>query len=147
MSKIKRHKSILTLINENIIETQQELTDLLIKLGYKVTQATISRDIKELGLVKESYDGKTYYMQPLDPRLEKLVSIFKQSVTSIDYANNIIVIKTIEGSANSSAALIDYLDNSQILGTVAGDDTIIVVIKTESEVVKVIDLLKKYMHS
>lgn len=65
MSKIKRHKSILTLINENIIETQQELTDLLIKLGYKVTQATISRDIKELGLVKESYDGKTYYMQPL----------------------------------------------------------------------------------
>ena len=80
MSKIKRHKSILALVNEKNIETQQELTDMLNSLGYKVTQATISRDIKELGLVKESYAGKTYYMQPLDPRLEKLVSIFRQSV-------------------------------------------------------------------
>lgn len=146
MSKTKRQKSILSLINENSIDTQQKLTNMLINLGYKVTQATVSRDIKELGLIKESYEGRTYYMQPLDPRLEKLVSIFKQSVINIDYSRNIIVIKTIEGSANSSAALIDYLDNTQILGTVAGDDTIIVIIKNENEVLKVIELLKKYMY-
>lgn len=146
MSKSKRQKNIIEIINEQKIETQQELTNILVEIGYKVTQATVSRDIKELGLIKELVNGKSYYTEPLNPRLEKLVSIFKQSVVKIDFSNNIIVIKTIEGSANSSASLIDYLNHPQIIGTVAGDDTIIVIIKDQNEVHKVIEIFKRYMN-
>lgn len=146
MSKASRQKTILSIINQTRVETQQELTNILTNMGYKVTQATISRDIKELGLVKETYQGRTSYAEPLDPRLEKMVSIFKQSVTSIDYSGNMIAIKTIEGSANASAALIDYIANPEILGAVAGDDTIMVLVKNIDAVQRIVEMLKKYMH-
>lgn len=124
MTRAQRQTKLLEIITSNEIETQQELLEALVASGFKVTQATISRDINDLGLVKESNGkGKSRYVKPLYPRLMKLRTIFHQSVTHIDYANNLIVIKTISGSANAASALVDEIAGTDIIGTIAGDDT------------------------
>ena len=132
----KRHDAILKLISSNDIETQQDLTAALANVGYDVTQATVSRDIKELQLVKKSNDaGKYVYTQSHQPRendvVEKMSIIFSKSVISADYALNIIVLKTLTGMAQGAAAALDSMHYPEILGTIAGDDTIFIVSRSE----------------
>lgn len=147
MSRQARQTRLLKLIEERDIETQQELTDILLKEGFKVTQATISRDIQELGLIKNSIPGqKSRYVKPLDPRLQRLRMLFHQSVLSIDHTENFIVIKTLSGAANSAAMLIDQLENPEIMGTIAGDDTIFIIVKSKDEVVRIVKQLNDFLN-
>ena len=148
--KKKRLEKILELINEYDIENQEVLMQYLAKEGFEVTQATISRDIKELGLVKEisKFGGYKYASRKHDAKenVNKFISIFRESVLSIDYAMNIIVIKSYAGMANAACAAIDAMAWRGILGTIAGDDTIFVVCRTEElamELNKEISLLIK----
>ncbi|MDR2090502.1 MAG: arginine repressor [Clostridiales bacterium] len=143
MARADRQSKILEIIAENNIDTQDGLTERLKACGYDVTQATVSRDIKELGLVKTAARDGYKYVSPV--RQDQIIgqigeqnegltarraALFKESVVGIDCAENIIVIKTISGSASSAAALIDSLKEPSILGSVAGDDTIFVVVKS-----------------
>ncbi|MDR3293797.1 MAG: arginine repressor [Clostridiales bacterium] len=149
MPKSKRQAKILELISNGAVETQDELTALLCTAGFDVTQATVSRDIKELGLVKTASDGGAYkYFQSIQtPKLSsRRIDLFKGAVVSVDSAENIIVIKTISGSASSAAALVDTLKEPAILGTVAGDDTIFVVVKDKSKVDHVIERFNSYIN-
>ncbi|MBZ4662394.1 MAG: arginine repressor [Caloramator sp.] len=135
--KISRHAKILEIINNKEIETQEELVDELRKIGMDVTQATVSRDIKELKLIKVlTKDGKYKYasMAQGDNYLtEKLVSIFSQTVLTIDYVNNMIVLKTLSGSASAAAEAIDTLRWDGIVGTIAGDNTIFVMARSNEK--------------
>ena len=133
----KRHDAILELIRDNDIETQQELTVALSSIGFDVTQATVSRDIKELRLLKQlNSRGRYVYMQN-EPTREKDVSdkmsvIFSKSVVSVDYAANTVVIKTLAGMAQGAAAALDATHQPDFLGSIAGDDTIFVIAKSEA---------------
>ena len=134
--RIKRQNAILQLISENNIETQQELTDALCKIGYDVTQATVSRDIKELRIVKRLNDsGRYVYAQSginSDSDMnERFNIIFEKSVVSIEYAVNNIVVKTLSGMAQAAGAALDAMDLPEVVGTIAGDDTIIMVVRSE----------------
>ncbi|WDC83796.1 arginine repressor [Caloramator sp. mosi_1] len=135
--KISRHAKILEIINNKEIETQEELVDELRKIGMDVTQATVSRDIKELKLIKVlTKDGKYKYasMAQGDNYLtEKLVSIFSQTVLTIDYVNNMIVLKTLSGSTSAAAEAIDTLRWDGIVGTIAGDNTIFVMARSNEK--------------
>ncbi|HHY77558.1 MAG TPA: arginine repressor [Clostridiales bacterium] len=147
--KISRHAKILEIIENNIVETQEELADLLKKSGINVTQATVSRDIKELRLVKVlTEDGRYKYaaMKEQDSQLnERLYKVFAESVLTIDYTGNIIVIKTFPGAANAAAEALDALDLKEVVGTVAGDNTIFVLIRHEENVIPVMERFKKMM--
>ncbi len=134
--RIKRQNAILKLIGENNIETQQELTDALCAIGYDVTQATVSRDIKELRIVKRlNESGRYVYAQSginSDADMnERFNIIFEKSVVSIEYAVNNIVVKTLSGMAQAAAAALDAMDLPEVVGTIAGDDTIIMVVRSE----------------
>ncbi len=134
--RIKRQNAILQLIGENNIETQQELTEALCKLGYDVTQATVSRDIKELRIVKRlNESGRYVYAQSginSDTDLnDRFNVIFEKSVVSIEYAVNNIVVKTLSGMAQAAAAALDAMELPEAVGTIAGDDTIIMVVRSE----------------
>ncbi len=126
--KFLRQAKIIEIVSKNSVETQEELSDRLRQLGYVATQATISRDIKELRLVKVMTDRGTYkYMissSESENRLSsRLKNIFKEGVTSFDSAQNIVVIKTIPGLAPAACSAIDAMGNAHIVGTLAGDDT------------------------
>ncbi|WP_099158459.1 transcriptional regulator AhrC/ArgR [Virgibacillus ndiopensis] len=142
MSKIQRHIKIRELITENEIETQDELVDRLKSLGYNVTQATVSRDIKELHLVKvPSVSGTYKYSLPADQRfnpLEKLKRLIMDAFVKIDHANHFIILKTLPGNAHAVGVLIDNLDWDEIMGTICGDDTCLIICRTvnESEIIK-----------
>lgn len=134
--KKKRHELILKLIEEHEITTQEELLLLLQKNGFPVTQATVSRDIKELQLVKSpGRNGQTKYMvshhETMKSQEKKFYAIFSQSVISVDYAGNICAVKCYAGTANAAGAAIDAMDLSDIVGTLAGDDTLFVLCRTE----------------
>ncbi len=134
--RIKRQNAILKLIGENSIETQQELTDALREMGYDVTQATVSRDIKELRILKRLNDaGRYVYAQSginSDADMnERFNIIFEKSVVSIEYAVNNIVVKTLSGMAQAAAAALDAMDFPEVVGTIAGDDTIFMVVRSE----------------
>ena len=139
--KTRRHKLIKELIENETIETQFQLTDELKKYGFDVTQATISRDIKELGLTKiltESGKYKYIHVEGGNNKIStKIINVFKESVISIESANNLMVIKTLVGSANAASILIDKLAMNEILGTIAGDDTLLIIAR-ETENVKAI---------
>lgn len=132
--KTTRHNKILELINKYPITTQEELIDYLRREGYDVTQSTVSRDIKQLRLSKTlSADGK--YRYQASPTAEKgaknnFRSIFSSSVVSIETAMNIIVVKTFSGMAQAACAALDMMSFDPVVGTLAGEDTIIVVCKT-----------------
>src|SRR5690625_4735649 len=136
--KIERHSKILDIIENNEVETQEELADLLKKAGINVTQATVSRDIKEMKLIKVMSEGGKYKHAPfkgVDSNLsDRIVKVFKESVVSIDYAGNIIVIKTLSGTAMAASVAVDALDWKEIVGCIAGDDTIFVLIKGEEDI-------------
>ena len=133
-------------LEENDIETQEMLADLLNKAGFNVTQATVSRDIRELKLTKATMQsGKQKYVATAKESsfvTERLNRVFRDGIVSIDYAQNIVVIKTLVGMAMAVAAALDSMENSEIMGTIAGDDTIFCVVKNESKAVKLTENLK-----
>lgn len=134
--RIERQNAILQLINERDIETQSDLTEALRSLGYEVTQATVSRDIKELRLVKkQSENGKSIYSRSSDNSFSDINSrftlIFSKCVVSIEYAVNNIVLKTLPGMAQAAGAAVDAMDFPEVVGTIAGDDTVMMVVRSE----------------
>ena len=133
-SKRERQDLIIKLISENPVETQGQLTGCLIEKGFDVTQATVSRDIKELRLVKHPASGGQYkysLASGSDEKYMKYSAIFTQSVTYSDYAQNICMLKCHPGTAQAACAAIDALEISEVLGTIAGDDTIFILCRTE----------------
>lgn len=147
--KISRHTKILELIENNAIDTQEELADELKKSGFNVTQATVSRDIKELRLIKvlsETGHYKYAALKEQDNMLSaRLVKVFSESVLNIDYAGNIIVVKTFSGAGSAAGEAIDALDIKEIIGTIAGDDTIFILVRNQENVESVIEKFKKLM--
>src|SRR5699024_6009277 len=141
MSKLKRHLKIREIIAEKDIETQDELVNRLRDLGFKVTQATVSRDIKELHLVKvPSSSGSYKYSTPTEQRFNpqsKLKRLIMEAFVSIDHAHHFIVLKTLPGNAHSIGVLVDDLDWEGILGTICGDDTCLIICKTEDAAVNI----------
>lgn len=135
MNKGQRHILIREIISNNDIETQEELVKQLRKAGAKITQATVSRDIKELHLVKvPTQDGKYKYSLPVDQRfnpLQRLKRALADSFVNIDRADNLVVMKTLPGNGNSIAVLIDNLDWEEIIGTICGDDTILIICRND----------------
>ncbi len=148
--KSTRHIVILEIISQSSIETQEELADALRARGFQVTQATISRDIKELHLIKTmSADGKYKYSpaERQDSALnERLIRMFSDTVISVTGAYNQIIIKTISASANVAAETIDSMHWPEILGTIAGDNTILLIVRSIEEVQGVIDRLNSLIH-
>lgn len=149
--KVGRQSKIIELITKNDIETQEELADLLTKAGYNVTQATISRDIRELKLTKVSVDdGKQKYIVLNNTETglsEKFVRVLKDGFVSMDMAQNIIVVKTVSGMAMAVAAALDALHIQGIMGCIAGDDTVMCVIKTTEDTIIVMEKLNKLINS
>src|SRR5690625_4704063 len=143
MSKMKRHIKIREIISENDIETQDELVDRLKRLGFNVTQATVSRDIKELHLVKiPSSTGRYKYSTPTEQRFNpenKLKRLIMEAFVSIDYASHFIVLKTLPGNAHAIGVLVDDLDWEGILGTICGDDTCLIICRKEEDAETVSD--------
>lgn len=135
--KNARQTAILSIIEQNDIETQEELAGKLKEMGIVVTQATVSRDIKELRLLKVLSAKGGYKYATADKAehglSDRFVRMFVDSVLSIQYANNIIVIKTLSASANVAAEAIDSMRLPEILGTMAGDNTILVVARSEED--------------
>ncbi|WP_077367665.1 arginine repressor [Anaerosalibacter sp. Marseille-P3206] len=130
MKKYTRQRKILEIIENYDVETQEELAEFLKKAGIDITQATISRDIKELRLVKVLSKNGRYKYAVVEDNLEgttdRLITIFRNSVVSYDIAGHIVVIKTIPGAAQVCASAIDSLKLEGIVGTLAGDDTIFI---------------------
>ncbi len=137
MNKGQRHIRIRDIISNYEIETQDDLVDHLKNAGYNVTQATVSRDIKELHLVKVPLPNGSYkYSLPADQRfnpIQKLHRALTDAFVSIDGASHFLVMKTLPGNAHAIGSLIDYLDWSEILGTICGDDTCLILCRTEAE--------------
>ena len=133
--KKRRQAKIIELISQNPIETQEELQDMLMKYGFEVTQATISRDIKELRLVKDlSSEGRYVYStgkKSMDVINHRAGGIFNYTIITIDYAMNTVVIKCFTGMANAVCAAIDSMNLDEILGSIAGDDTIFILCRNE----------------
>ncbi|GAA4299298.1 arginine repressor [Anaerocolumna aminovalerica] len=149
--KLGRQSKIIELVNKNDIETQEELADLLTKAGYNVTQATISRDIRELKLTKVAGDdGRQKYIILKNNEAglsDKFIRVLKDGFISMDMAMNIIVIKTVSGMAMAVAASLDALHIQGILGCIAGDDTVMCVVKTTEETISVMEKLNKYINT
>lgn len=145
--KIKRQTKIIELITKNDVETQEELAELLNAAGYNVTQATISRDIRELKLTKVSAEkGKQKYivLQKQEAGLsEKFVRVLRDGFVSMDRAQNIMVIKTVSGMAMAVAAALDALHINGIVGCIAGDDTIMCAIRTVEDTIEVMEKVNK----
>ena len=147
--KTTRHNKILELINKYPITTQEELIEHLRSDGYDVTQSTVSRDIKQLRLTKTLLpDGK--YRYQASPSSEKgaknnFKSIFSSSVVSIENAMNIVVIKTFSGMAQAACAALDMMAFDYVIGTLAGDDTIMVVCKDADNAEACVDELNAYL--
>jgi len=139
--KVNRHAKIVELVNKHHIETQEELADRLNQEGYKVTQATVSRDIRDLKLTKVQIEGgrqKYAALKNTESMLtEKYFRILKDGFVSMDMAQNILVIKTVSGMAMAVAAAIDDMNWHEVVGCIAGDDTIMCAIRSveDTEVV------------
>ena len=145
--KINRHAKIYELINKYNIETQEELADLLNREGYKVTQATVSRDIRDLKLTKvQTKEGRQKYvaLKTTQSELaEKYARILKDGFVSMDTAMNILVIKTVSGMAMAVAAAIDEIGWTEIVGSIAGDDTVMCAIRTIEDTAVVMEKMRK----
>lgn len=148
--KTKRRTKILELIARYEIGTQDELTERLLQEGFNVTQATVSRDIRELKLTKVSTrNGKSKYiaLQNLDVKdlYQRYVRILQDGLLSMDRADNLLVIKTVSGMAMAVGAAIDNLELRGVVGCIAGDDTVMCAIHTADEVVSVMEELNKIL--
>ena len=148
--KSGRHEKILEIINKNEVETQDDLIAMLIEEGYNVTQATVSRDIRELKLTKIlTGRGKYRYIQPTKRNTGeegvRFNNALADSIQHVDYAGNMIVIKTYPGLASAVATGIDTIHMVELLGCVAGDDTIIIVARDETSAREISEKLKGMM--
>lgn len=148
--KNQRHKEILEIVGEQHIETQEELAEELRRRAYEVTQATVSRDIKELRLIKvPAGDGTYRYGIPEDRSAvldaDRMKRFFRDSVVYTDSSENIVIIKCLPGTAQAVAALVDGVGWHEVIGTVAGDDTIIAVIKPKSAVTKTLSRISELL--
>lgn len=147
--KSKRHAKILEFINEAEIETQEELLKKLHAEGFQVTQATVSRDIKELRLVKvQAERGYKYALGASKEHVDmsfKFHAIFSESVLGIDHAENIVVIKCYVGMANAACAALDSVQWKGLVGTLAGDDTILCIMRDKQSAVTFSQQLQKLL--
>lgn len=140
--KTRRQRKIQELIAKEVIRTQEELAERLREEGFEVTQATVSRDIKELGLIKIPGPGDEYrYALAVESHptsLERLKRLLRETVVSVNDSENLILIRTIPGNAHALASLIDGSEWDDIIGTVAGDDTILLVVKPKEATAEVL---------
>ena len=145
--KTKRQTKMLELIKKHDIETQEELSDYLQKEGYQVTQATVSRDIRELKLTKVAMsNGRQKYAaltEANEDLSEKYTRVFRDAFVSMDMAHNILVIKTVSGMAMAVAAAIDAMHLHEIVGCIAGDDTIMCAVRSVDDTIAVMSRLRK----
>lgn len=145
--KTKRQTKMLELIKKHDIETQEELSDYLHKEGYQVTQATVSRDIRELKLTKVAMsNGRQKYAaltEANEDLSEKYTRVFRDAFVSMDMAQNILVIKTVSGMAMAVAAAIDAMHLHEIVGCIAGDDTIMCAVRSVDDTIAVMSRLRK----
>lgn len=145
--KTKRQAKILELIQKNDVETQEELSAYLEREGFQVTQATVSRDIRELKLTKIAMDnGRQKYavIADTDPDMtEKYARVFREGFVSMDMAENIVVIHTVSGMASAVCAAIDAMKMHEVIGSIAGDDTIICVIRSSEDASHIMKKLRK----
>ena len=145
--KLNRHAKIIELINKYHIETQEELADYLNEEGFKVTQATVSRDIRDLKLTKVPTDGgrqKYAIHQTAETEMsDKYIRVLKDGYVSMDMAQNILVIKTVAGMATAVCAAIDSMKWNEVVGSIAGDDTIMCAIRSVDDTIKVMDKISK----
>lgn len=147
MKKIRRQSKIIEIVQNNEIDTQTTLLKLLEQEGFKGAQATISRDIRELKLTKATLpNGKQKYTYLVSDEevysFEKRHRIFRDAVIDIDFAQNIVVIKTLAGMGNAVGASLDSMKNTEVIGTLAGDDTLLCVLKTEENSIEFIKKIK-----
>jgi transcriptional regulator of arginine metabolism len=148
--KAQRLQAILRLIKEHPIDRQEELLARLREEGFRVTQATISRDIRELCLVKAATeDGYRYvssHHDAYDPKAHgRFETIFRESVLSVDYAGHIVLVKCYSGMANAACELFDSLQWKNVVGTLSGDDTFLIVVRTERDAKMVSSELTRYI--
>ncbi len=141
--KNQRHKRILEIISSSCIETQDELQKELIKSGFNVAQATVSRDIQELRLVKKADDNGVYRYFQSENKDVRFSNLLIQTIISVDYAVNMVVVKCHTGMAQAACAMIDSMNYNQILGTIAGDDTIFIMLKNEENARKLVQTIKQ----
>ena len=145
--KTKRHTKILELIREHDVETQEELCVLLNREGFQVTQATVSRDIRELALTKIPVaNGRQKYILLKEDRVhltDKYIRLFRDGAITIATAENILVIHTVSGMAMAVAAAIDAMSFEEIVGTIAGDDTIMCAIKSSPDAERLKERLQR----
>ena len=135
MKKTQRHAAILDLIQKQSIRTQEEMLDSLQKLGFKTTQATVSRDIKDLKIIKTADGSGLYRYTPSAPAesgdfAAKLHKIFTETVYKTDFAGNIVVLKTYSGMGNAAGAAVDSMKIEGVVGTLAGDDTMLIITRS-----------------
>ena len=147
--KIARHAKIIDLINRYDVETQEELAERLNQEGFAVTQATVSRDIRELKLTKISLNGgrqKYAVMHSHSTDMdEKYLRVLKDGFVSMDMAQNILVVKTVSGMAMAVAAAIDAMNWQEVAGSIAGDDTVMCAIRSVDDTLLVIDKINKIL--
>jgi len=147
--KSTRHALIKDIIEAQVVETQEELAEALRNNNIKVTQATVSRDIKEMMLVKvPTGDGRYRYAAPRqEARIfnkDRIARLFRDNVVGVDSSENLVVVKTLPGSAGTVAAGLDQAQWPEVIGTIAGDDNILVVIKPKDAVPQVVKRLSQY---
>ena len=152
MARSVRQSKILELISTQEIDTQDDLVAKLRAANFDITQATISRDIKELGLIKIlSADSGKYKYALVDSEdkaiSNKYISIFKESVISIKTAQNLVVLKTIRAMAHSICGLIEKLNLNSVMGAVAGDDTVMVILPTNEDALKIAIVISELIHN
>ena len=149
MLRAARHAKILEIISEKEIETQEELCAELNARNYVVTQATISRDIRDLHLFKVAGVEKKYrysYINEDESEVSpKMKSLFRDCVIGINYAQNMVVIKTLTGNGANAGTVVDKLNYQEVLGSVAGDDTLLVVCKDTDAAATVVDKIRAFM--
>ncbi len=148
MVKVERHSKIVELIGKYDIETQEELAEYLNKAGFQVTQATVSRDIRELKLSKvQMENGRQRYtvLHAQENLNDKYIRILRDGFVSMDMAQNILVIKTVSGMAMAVAAALDAIHFYEIVGCIAGDDTIMCAVRSVDDTILVMDKIRKVM--
>ncbi len=147
--KVNRHAKIVELINKYQIETQDELAEYLNEAGFKVTQATVSRDIRDLKLTKvPAENGRQKYavlQSAQNGMTEKYVRILRDGFSSMDMAQNILVLKTVSGMAMAVAAALDAMNWKEIVGCIAGDDTIMCAVRTVDDTILLMEKIKKLL--
>lgn len=147
--KKNRHEKIFELIENYDIDTQEKLAEMLRAEGYDVTQATVSRDIRQLKLTKvATAEGSQKYVvsaQDVDALKEKYINVLRAGFVSMDNAQNILVMKTVSGMAMAVAAAIDALKFKEVLGCIAGDDTIMAAVRTTEDTIVVMDRIREML--